>query len=168
MSQCHGFCLVSTVFSSWLGFWSCWSCPNPHTRSNFHRDVQLLVQCPLLIIQSLLWFLPMTESSTSPEPASFTRSCASSLLCHTVKAQLYFFVWLIHTVALCPLLSLFIFLFCLLCPPFRVQLHSPNSIIKTVSPCRSSSLVLLASDEQPAFHRKVLSLPWIRGINSIT
>lgn len=48
----------------------------------------------------------------------------------------------------------------------KVQLHSPYPIIKTIFPFRSG-LLFPPWDEEPAFHRKVLSLPWIRSINSI-
>lgn len=50
--------------------------------------------------------------------------------------------------------------------PLKVQLHPPCPIIKTILPCRSSSLPP-PWDAQPAFHRKVISLPWIQSINSI-
>lgn len=55
--------------------------------------------------------------------------------------------------------------------PSHHPLHSsapfpPRPIIKTILPRRSCPLPP-PWDEKPAFHRKAISLPWIRSINSI-
>lgn len=49
----------------------------------------------------------------------------------------------------------------------KSHMHSLCPIIKTILPCRSS-LLIPPWDEVHAFHRKVPSLPWIHGINSIS
>ena len=97
---------------------------------------------------------------------SFSSPCTFSPLCHQLKplsvALWLFFSWftLQPFVLSCSLYSYSPFTFS------KVQLHSPYPIIKTIFPFRSG-LLFPPWDEQPAFHRKVLSLPWIRRINSI-
>ena len=48
--------------------------------------------------------------------------------------------------------------------PLLSSTTSPHPIIQTILPCRGSSPTW---DDEAAFHREVLSLPWICSINSI-
>lgn len=96
----------------------------------------------------------------------FKFSCPLSPNETTFNSFHFWFGWFTPCLFVLPSILHSYSLFTFSTPSSKVQLHSPCPIIKTILPCRSG-LLPPPWDEEPAFHRKVISLPWIRSINSI-
>lgn len=100
-------------------------------------------------------------------PNRFEPSCPLSANETTLNSLIFSSGWFTAPTHCLPFHSV------LISPPLPSQhpLHSsalfpPHPIIKTILPRRSRPLPP-PGDEKPAFHGKVISLPWIRSINSI-